>query len=88
MLAGRDLGEAVGERFEQIVAVAVHLRVDEATRLFRDRRRHLRMAVPRRRNRDAGGEVEVLDAVGRGDPAALPGRDLEVGDREPHVGEM
>ena len=84
----RDLGQAVGERLEQVVVVAVHLGVDEPLRLLRDRGRHLRVAVAGRRDRDPGGEVEVLDAVGRGDPAPLARRDLQVGDREPHVGEV
>ena len=87
--AGRcDLGEAIGERLEQIVAVAVDLRVHEPLGLGRDRGDDLRMRVAGGGDRDARSEVEVLDAVGGGDPAAVTGRNLEVGDREPHVRQM
>ena len=53
-----------------------------------DRLDDVGMAVPGAVDGDAGGEVEVLVTVDGRDPAAAPAGDLEVGDLEPHVGEM
>ena len=84
----RDLGESRRQRLEQIVGVAVDLRVDEPFRLALDGGDDMRVRVPGRGDGDAGREIEVLLPVGREDPRALAVRDLEVGDLEPDRSEV
>ena len=79
-----EFGQAFGERLEQVVAVAVDLRVDEAAGLFTDGLDDVRVAVTGRDDGDAAGEVQVARAVGGGDPAPLTLDDVQVGDLEPH----
>jgi hypothetical protein len=62
--------------------------VDEPLRLTLDRGDDVRMGVTGRGDRDAGGEVEVLTAVGRVDPRPLAVRHLQIGDLEPDGCEM
>ena len=68
--AGRELGELGGERLEQVVGEHVDLGVDEPLGLLGDRGDDLRVAVAGGVDGDAGGEVEVLVAIGGRDPAA------------------
>ena len=84
----RQLAELGGERLEQIVLVDVDLRVDEPLGLLADRLGDVRMGVAGGVDRDARGEVEVLLAVGRGDPAPFAAGNLQRGHREPDVGQM
>ena len=85
---GGELGEARAEGLQEVVVVHVHLGVDEALGLPLDGLDHVRVAVPRGRDRDARGEVEVARAVGRGHPRAAPRHHVEVGHGEPHVGHV
>ena len=64
MLDGVICVEPVGELLGQRAAVAVGLRVHDLAGLLADRVDHARVAVAGARDRDAGGEVEVLGAVG------------------------
>ena len=84
VICARRAAKLLGQR----TAVAVGLRVDELGRLLADRVDDARMAVPGARDRDAGGEVEVLLAVGGRDHAARAGDDLEIRGAEPHVTQM
>ena len=45
-------------------------------------------AVAGRRRRDAGGEVEVLDAVDVDDPATVAADDLKIGGLRPDTGHV
>ena len=72
----RQLGQLGGERLEQIVLVDVNLGVNEPLGLLGDGRDDLRVGVTGGVDGDAGGEVEVLLAVGRGDPAAMSAEPL------------
>ena len=86
--AGYQFGQPRGQWLEQIVGEHVGLEVDAAGRLPRDRLDDLGVAVAGRVDRDAGCEVEVLDAVNGRHPTSLSTRDLEVRDLEPHVGQV
>jgi hypothetical protein len=66
----------------------VDLGVDESLRLSSDGGGDLRVSVPGRVDGDAGGEVEVLDAIDGRDPATATVGDLQIGDLEPHVREV
>ncbi len=58
-----DLGQAGGQRFEQVVGVHVLLGMHETGRLLTDRLHHPWMRMTRRGRRDPSSEVEVLDTV-------------------------
>ena len=88
MRPGTSSASRVGQRLEQIVGEHVGLEVDATGRLPGDRLDHVGMAVTGRVDSDAGREVEVLDAVDGRHPTALPTRDLQVRDLEPHVGQV
>ena len=83
--AGRQLGEAVGQRFEEVVAVHVDLAVDHPLRLVGDRLDDLRVGEAGRGGGDAAGEVEVLAPVDVDDARADAPLDLDVGDARPHA---
>jgi hypothetical protein len=83
-----DLRQARGELFGERAAVAVGLRVHDLRGLIADRGDDARMRVAGADDGDAGGEVEVLGAVGRAYRAARSGDDLEIGRPEPDVAEM
>ena len=57
--------------------------VDDLLGLLGDRLDHLRMRMAERIDRDAGGEIEIAVAVGRGQPDALAPLESEV---DPRVG--
>ncbi len=85
---GRQLRQPRRQRFEQIVAIAVHLRMDEPRCLALDGGHHVRMRVPGGRHRDARGEVEVLASIGGVHPRPRAVGDLQIGDLEPDGSEM
>ena len=85
---GGELGELGRQGLEEVVLVDVDLRVDEPLRLLGDRLRDVWVGVSGGVHRDAGGEVEVLLAVGGGDPATSTAGHLERRDREPDVGQV
>ena len=67
----RQFGQLGRQRLEQIVLVDVDLGVNEPFGLSRDGRGDLRVGVTGGVDGNAGGKVEVLFAIGRGDPTAM-----------------
>src|SRR5205823_9931967 len=61
--AGRDLRQALGQVDLRLVVEVGPRHVDQLARLVLDRPGDLRMAVARRRDGDAGGEIEEEVAV-------------------------
>ena len=86
--SGRQFGQLGRQRLEQVVLVDVDLGVNEPLGLSGDGRGHLGVGVTGRVDGNAGGKVEILLAVGRGDPTAMSTGHLKRRDGEPHVGEM
>ena len=74
--AGRELGEPIGERLEQVVGSTFTWAWMNRPAWRGDRGDDVRVAVAGAVDRDPGREVEVLVAVDGGDPAALTARDL------------
>ena len=88
MPAGVIVGQTLGQRLEQVVAVTLTCAWMNRAACSWIAATTCGMAVAGARDRDAAREVEVLGAVGRGHPRAATGDHLEVGDLEPHIGEM
>ena len=73
-----DARQPLGQLQRDVRVEAAHLRVRQLGRLLLHRRHHLGVAVPRRRDPDARGHVEVHRPVGRRDRGALAALDDEV----------